>query len=187
MDAFRVQLRQLLINLSNVWRLPYDDTLFTWDESQESVVPNQIEYLTQLSDQEEFAFAFQPSTQQDYNELLTDTILSVNDNETPTVEQPQTSSTVQPLEQGNKINNTIEQSASGMVHDRTEENLRAQPSRQEGNNIANQPVKVAEASAQIAPQLEVENLPSKSKKRTPTEKPTKTADLNKKIHLLVKP
>ncbi len=168
MDAFCVQLRQLIINLSNVYRLPYEDTLFTWDESQESVVPNPIEYLTQLSDQEDFAFAFQPSMQQDCNDAFLDTILPVNDSETPAVEQPQTSSTAQPLQQGNKIDNTMEQSASGMKHNGMEEKLRAQLSRQ-GNNIGNQPVKLAEACAQIIPQLEVETLHSKGKKRTTTE------------------
>jgi hypothetical protein len=60
---FRSQFRQLLVNLSNVYHLQNKDDTFTWDESQEPVVPLPVEFLTQLSDQEDYAVAFSTAIQ----------------------------------------------------------------------------------------------------------------------------
>jgi len=83
---FRSQLRQLLVNLSNVYRLPYEDATFTWDESQESAVPLPVEFLTQLSDQEDYAIAFSTAMQDNTNDFLlpVDTSsVQQNDNDVP--------------------------------------------------------------------------------------------------------
>ncbi len=53
-----------------MYHLPYENATFTWDELQEFVVPMSIKFLTQLSDQDEYAVAFSTAMQQDTNDLI---------------------------------------------------------------------------------------------------------------------
>jgi hypothetical protein len=68
--AFREQLRKLVLNLSNIWRLPTDNAHLTLDESQDSVPPLPIEFLTQLSDHNDFAVVFSTAMQESSTDLF---------------------------------------------------------------------------------------------------------------------